>query len=105
LDRKLKVEQDTEGSAGMVETSWEKTAAGMEMEMAMEKKTTQTGKTMAKMEKRTVKTEQTVEETQQTTAVNKKMEWESLYQNCCNTHQTDSRTILYNLKMKKLNQE
>jgi hypothetical protein len=36
-------------------------------------------------------------------AVNEKMEWESLYQNHCNTHQTDSRTILYNLKKKEMN--
>jgi hypothetical protein len=29
----------------------------------------------------------------------------SLYQNCRNTRQTDGRTILYNLKKKKLNKE
>jgi hypothetical protein len=39
-------------------------------------------------------------------AVNEKMKWESSYQNCHNTCQTDSRMILYNLKQKKkLNQE
>jgi hypothetical protein len=37
--------------------------------------------------------------------VNKKMEGESLYQNCHNTCQTDGRTILYTLKQKKTNQE
>jgi hypothetical protein len=53
-------------------------------------------KTMAQMEK-------TMEGTRKTAAVNEKMEWESLYQNCCNTRQTDSRMILYNVKQKKTN--
>jgi hypothetical protein len=41
--------------------------------------------------------------TRKTSAVNKKMGGESLYQNRCNTCQTDSRTIPYTLKKKKLN--
>jgi hypothetical protein len=113
LDRKLKVEWDTEGITGMVETAWEKTAVGTEtvwemetawekaavgikMEMGTEKKTAQTEKTTAKMEKRMVEMEKTVEGTWKT-AVNKKTEWESLYQNRCTTRQTDGRTILYDL--------
>jgi hypothetical protein len=109
LDRKLKAEQDMEGSAGTVETSWENTAVGTEtaweIETETEKKTAQTEKTTAKTEKRTVETEKTVEGTRKTVVVNKKTEWESLYQNHHNTCQTDGRTILYNLKKKKLNQE
>jgi hypothetical protein len=66
----------------------------------MEKKMGQTKKTTAKTEKRTVEMRQTVEGTRKTAAANKKMEWESLYQNHHNTHQMDSRTILYNLKKK-----
>jgi hypothetical protein len=51
----------------------------------------------SKMEKRMVEMKQTAKGARKTTAVNEKTEWESLYQNCCNTHQTDGRTILYNL--------
>jgi hypothetical protein len=43
--------------------------------------------------------------TRKTSAVNKKTEGESLYQNRRNTRQTDSRTILYTLNKKKLNRE
>jgi hypothetical protein len=50
-----------------------------------------------------VETEKTVEGAQKTTVVNKKTKWESLYQNHCNIHQMDGRTILYNLKQKKMN--
>jgi hypothetical protein len=69
------------------------------------KKTTQTEKTTAKMEKRMVETKQTVEGTWKTTMVNKKMEWEFLYQNHHNTRQTDGRMILYNSKKGKMNRE
>jgi hypothetical protein len=84
LDRKLKAEWNMEGSVGIVGTAWEKAAVGPKMEMEMEKKT---------MWKRTAVTE------------NEKTEWESLYQNRCNTRQMDGRTILYNLKKRKTNQE
>jgi hypothetical protein len=56
----------------------------------MEKRMTQTWKRM-------VKTRKTVKETRKIAAVNEKMKWESLYQNRRNIHQTDGRTILYNL--------
>jgi hypothetical protein len=69
-------------------------AAGTEMGTEMEKKT---------MEKRTAEMEESVGRTQKTMAVNEKMEWESLYQNCHNTCQTDGRIILYKLKKRKMN--
>jgi hypothetical protein len=105
LDRKLKAELGMEGIVGMAETTWEKTAVGTQMEMETEKKTVQAEKTMAKMEKRTVEMEKTVEGTRKTAAANEKTEWESLYQNRCNTHPMAGRTILYNSKKKKTNQE
>jgi hypothetical protein len=103
LDRKLKVEQDMERIAGMVETSWEKAAVGKKTEMEMEKTTAQTEKTVVETQKRMVMTKQTAEWTRKTAVVNEKTEWESLYQNHCNTRQMDGRTILYNLKQKKMN--
>jgi hypothetical protein len=95
LDRKLKVEQDTEGITGTAETAWEK--AAVETKMEMEKKMAQTKKTTAKMEKRMLEIKQTAEGARKTTAVNEKIEWESSYQNRCNTCEMDGRTILYNL--------
>jgi hypothetical protein len=64
-----------------------------------------THKRAAAMEKRAAETEETLEQMQKTVAVNEKTEWESLYQNHHNTHQTDGRTILYTLKKKKMNRE
>jgi hypothetical protein len=99
LDKKLNVEWDMERTAGMAETAWEKVAVEKKIEMEMTK-------TMAWTEKRMVKTEKTVEGTRKTAVVNENTKWESLYQNCHNTRQTDGRMILYNLKQKKkLNQE
>jgi hypothetical protein len=110
LDRKLNAERDTERIAGTTETAWEKTAVGKKTETA--KTTAQTTKRMAETRKRTVKmrkqkvkARKKVVGTRKTSAVNKKMEGESLYQNCRNTHQMDGRTILYTLKKKKLNRE
>jgi hypothetical protein len=125
LDNKLNVEWDMERIVGTAETAWEKVAAGAETaweraaagaETAWEKaavgKKTETAKTTAQTEKRTVETQKrtvkmwkTAERTQKTAVVNKKIEGEFLYQNHRNTRQTDSRTILYNLKQKKLYQE
>jgi hypothetical protein len=104
LDRKLKVEWDTENIAGTAETAWEKMAVEKKTEIETEKAMAQMEKTMVETQKRTAETGQTAEGTQKTTVVNEKMEW-SLYQNHRNTRQTDGRTILYNLKKKKLNQE
>jgi hypothetical protein len=87
----------------MAETAWEKAAVGKKTEMA--KIMAQTEKRTVETQKRTVKTWKTTERTRKTAVVNKKTEGESLYQNRHNTHQTDGRTILYNLKQKKLNQE
>jgi hypothetical protein len=114
LDKKLNAERDTERITGTVETAWKKAAAetetvwekaavGKNMEAA--KTMAQTEKRMAETRKRTVKMRKTTQGTRKTAGVNKKTEGESLYQNCCNTRQTDSRTILYTLKKKKLNQE
>jgi hypothetical protein len=88
-------ETSWEKAAAETETAWEKTAVGKMMEMA--KKMAQTEKRTAQTQKRTVKTRKTVKETHEIAAVNEKMKWESLYQNCCNICQTDGRTILYNL--------
>jgi hypothetical protein len=90
---------------GMAETAWEKAAVGNKTEMETKKTTVQTEKKMVETQKRTVGMEKTVEGTRRTAAVNEKTEWGSLYQNRRNTRQTDGRTILYNLKKKKLNQE
>jgi hypothetical protein len=51
LDRKIKAEWDTEGSAGTVETAWEKTAMGTEtaweiVVVETEKQVAETGKRM-----------------------------------------------------------
>jgi hypothetical protein len=99
LDRKLKAERDMEGIMGTAETAWEKAVVGNEME----KTTAQMEKTTVEMQKRMGMTKQTAEGTRKTAVVNEKTEWESLYQNHHNTRQTDGRTILYNLKKKKMN--
>jgi hypothetical protein len=82
LDKKLNAEWDMERIAGMAETA-----------------------KMAEMWKRMVKMRKIAEGTRKTAVVNKKTKGESLYQNRHNTHQMDGRSILYNLKQKKLNQE
>jgi hypothetical protein len=69
--------------------SEEKDRDGKEMAQTM-KRTAEMRKQMVKMQKQMVKTWKTA-------VVNKKTEGESLYQNRRNTHQTDGRTILYNL--------
>jgi hypothetical protein len=131
LNKKLNTERDTERIAGMAETAWEKAVVGKKTETT--KTMAQTAKRMAETWKRTVKmwkrtvkmqktaegtrktaegtrktaegTRKTAEGTRKTAVVNTKMEGESLYQNCHNTHQMNGRTILYTLKKKKLNQE
>jgi hypothetical protein len=72
-------------------TAWEKAAVG--------------NKTETEKKKIKTRTEKTMEGTWKTVVVNEKTEWESLYQNHCNTRQTDGRIILYNLKQKKMNRE
>jgi hypothetical protein len=110
LNKKLNAERDTERIAGTAETAWEKAAVGKKMETAKTmvqttKRTAEMWKQTVKMQKQTVKARKKAVGTQKTSAVNKKMEGESLYQNRRNTHQTDGRTIPYTLKKKKLNRE
>jgi hypothetical protein len=105
LDRKLNVEWDTERIAGTAETAWEKATAGEKTETANQTTMAQSEKRMAETRKRAVNMWKIVKGTRKTAMVNKKTEGESLYQNRCNTHQTDSRMILYTLKKKELNRE
>jgi cytochrome c5 len=67
---------------------------GKKTEMAKKTTTAQTEKIMVEARKRMVNTRKTAEETRKTAAVNKKTEGESLYQNRCNTCQTDGMTMI-----------